>query len=158
MIRVSVTRLPVLGCLSVYISLIVFICGHISTISLHLRFSSLVCPLMDHGFVLLYDGTLLSLFVCQAMCFTVQFIFLIVVTIYFQVLFLFDFPYCGCNHYSFYRISSLSSTMQYAPGPSLLPLLYSLMNPKLYSYTLKITTVLANNHFIRNMSNCGLQF
>ena len=34
-----------------------------------------------------------------------------VVTIYIPVLFLFDFPYCDCNHYSFYHISFLSSTM-----------------------------------------------
>ena len=34
-----------------------------------------------------------------------------VVTIYIPVLFLFDFPYCDCNHYSLYHISFLSSTM-----------------------------------------------
>ena len=47
---------------------------------------------------------------------------------------LFDFPYCGCNHYSFYHVSFLSSTMYMYL--SLFPLLYSLMSPRLYSYAL----------------------
>ena len=46
---------------------------------------------------------------------------------------LFDFP-CGCNHYSFYHVSFLSSTMYMYR--SLFPLLYSLMSPRLFSYAL----------------------
>ena len=50
---------------------------------------------------------------------------------FFLVLFFVDFPYCGCNHYSFHHISFLSSTMY----TYLSPLLYSRMSPKIDSYT-----------------------
>ena len=91
--------------------LIVFICGNIFTINLHVLFTSLYFPLMNSQSLSLYDDTLLSPSVCQAICFLVLLIsFVSVVTIYFTVLFSFDFPYCGCNPYSLYHSSLLSST------------------------------------------------
>ena len=54
-------------------------------------------PLMNsQSFFNLHSFTLLSKFVCQAICFTF-FSLVSVATIYFPVLFFFDFPYCGCN-------------------------------------------------------------
>ena len=111
--------------------LIVFICGNISTINMHVLFTSLYFRLMNSQSLSLYDDTLLSPSVCQAICFIVLLIsFVSVVTIYFPVLFSFDSPYCGCNPYSLYHSSLLFSTMYH----SLLPLLYSLMIPDFFLY------------------------
>ena len=110
---------------------IVIICGNIFTINLHVLFTSLYFPLMNSQSLSLYEDTLLSPSVCQAICFIVLLIYFVsVVTIYFPVLFSFDFPYGGCNPYSLYHSSLLSSTMY----PSLLPLLYSLMSPDLFVF------------------------
>ena len=117
---------------SLYVFLIVFICGNITTINLHVLFTSLYFPLMNYQSLLLYDDTLLTPSVCQAICFIVLLIFFVsAVTIYFPVLFPFDFPYCGCNHYSFYHSSFLSSTMY----PSLLPLLYFADESQFFLYS-----------------------
>ena len=78
-----------------------FFSGLISTITLPVLFSSLFLPQMKVFFTL-HSFTFLSHFVCQAICFTFLFIFLSifffsVATIYFPVLFFFDFP-CFLPH------------------------------------------------------------
>ena len=97
--RVAVTTLSVLWCFSLYCSLIVFICSHIPTIIIQVLFSSLIFPVMNFQsfFTLWYTpipifsfyiyGTLLSPFVCQAICLTVLFFLL-------SVLLEFIFRYC----------------------------------------------------------------
>ena len=124
--RVSITLLSVLCCLCLYVSL--FACFF----SFAEIFLLLICMFPRYIFrwwiLSLYHFMMthsyLPLFVKQFALLLYYFSFVSVVAIYFS--------YRGCNHYSFYYISCLSSTVY----PSLLPLLYSLMRSKLYSYTL----------------------
>ena len=134
--RVLITPLSFLCCFSLYVSSIVFICGHISTISLHVLFSLTIFSADEFSvFFTLWWYTPIS--ICMSgnlhYCY-IYFSSVSGVIIYLLVdptVFLW-FPILCCNHYSFYHVSFLSSSMY----PSLLPLLYSLMSPQLYPYTL----------------------
>ena len=131
--RVSVTPVTVLSCFSLYVSLIVFICSNSFLLICIFSFPLYIFRwwiISLYHFMMIHSYLPLS--VKQFALLFYSFYFVTVVTIYMPVLFSFDIPYCGCNHYSFHHISFLSSTMQ----PSLSPLLYSLISYRPYSYTL----------------------
>ena len=82
--------------------LIVFICGNMFTINPHILFRYIFrwWILSLYHFMMIHSYLPLS--VKQFVLLFYYFSFVSVVTIYFPVLFSFVFPYCGCNHYSFY--------------------------------------------------------
>ena len=78
------------------ISLYIFISGLIFTIILPVLFSSLFFPLFAASLFLLYTPTSPCLS-GNLLYFSIYISLVSVATIYFPVLFFFEFPYCGCN-------------------------------------------------------------
>ena len=104
--RVSVTPLSVICCFSLYVSLMDFICCHISTTILHVLVSWLFLELIDSQFFLLYHGSLLSPFVYQAICLSVWLFFLYLVLLQFISRYCFPFiPHTVVAIITFYTTS-----------------------------------------------------